>query len=119
MPSVKNPNTVGKNRQTAQKSKARKSSLKHRASARLPTRIAKADARRGARTGLMPTSGPNAPLSSKKARKLEKQMAHAIRRKAEAEKAAEAEREGEYLILCGDIRGARDCANICLCLCRF
>ncbi|KAI3394911.1 hypothetical protein diail_2082 [Diaporthe ilicicola] len=83
--SVKNPNTTSQNRQRAHRAKARKQTLKAVASARLPDRVARADARRGARTGLLPTSGPNRALSSKKARKLEKQMAHAIRRKREEE----------------------------------
>ncbi|POS73249.1 hypothetical protein DHEL01_v208355 [Diaporthe helianthi] len=83
--SVKNPNCISRNRQRALRSKARKHTLQAAASARLPDRVAKADTKRGARTGLLPTSGPNKPLSSKKARKLEKQMAHAIRRKREEE----------------------------------
>ncbi|KAL1860282.1 hypothetical protein Daus18300_009337 [Diaporthe australafricana] len=90
--SVKNPNCTSQNRQRARRAKARKQTLQAVASARLPDRAARADARRGARTGLLPTSGPNRALSSKKARKLEKQMAHAIRRKAEEEeKKAQAE----------------------------
>lgn len=96
MPSVKNPNFKSKNRVRAHRSKARKQTLQAVATARLPDRVAKADTKRGARTGLLPTSGPNRPLSSKKARKLEKQMAHAIRRKREEEeRQAEAEVKGQ------------------------
>jgi hypothetical protein len=83
--SVKNPNCISHNRQRALRAKARKQTLQAAASARLPDRVAKADTKRGARAGLLPTSGPNRPLSQKKARKLEKQMAHAIRRKREEE----------------------------------
>lgn len=84
MPSVKNPNTVGQNRQAAITAKARKLTAK-RLATEGKSRIQKQDMRRGARPGLLPTSGPNAALSSKKRRKLEKQMAHALRRKMEAE----------------------------------
>lgn len=93
--SVKNPNCISRNRQRALRSKARKQTLQAAASARLPDRVARADVKRGARTGLLPTSGPNRALSSKKARKLEKQMAHAIRRKREEEeKKAQIEMKG-------------------------
>ncbi|ROW05958.1 hypothetical protein VPNG_08454 [Cytospora leucostoma] len=85
MVSVKNPNVTSQNRVRARAAKSRKQGLKATREAKLPTRVAKADARRGARPGLLPTSGPNAPLSSKKQRKLEKQMAHALRRKREEE----------------------------------
>lgn len=95
MPSVKNPNTVGRNRSAARAAKARKVTLQGRKTATLPTRVAKADVRRGARAGLLPTSGPNAPLSKKKQRKVEKQLAHAIRRKREAEEAQAEQTMGE------------------------
>lgn len=94
MPSVKNPNTVGRNRTIAQRAKARKSTCKTLKMAKLPTRVAQADTRRGARTGLLPTSGPNAAMSKKKQRKVEKQLAHAIRRKAEREAQLEVEMQG-------------------------
>lgn len=94
--SVKNPNCISQNRQRALRAKARKHTHQITASARLPDRVARADTRRGARTGLLPTSGPNRPLSSKKARKLEKQMAHAIRRKREEEeKKSQVEMKGQ------------------------
>lgn len=48
-------------------------------------KISKADTTRGARPGLLPTSGPRAKVSSKKARKLEKKMGYAIKRKMDAE----------------------------------
>lgn len=95
MPSVKNPNTVSRNRQMARTAKARKQSLKQLSTSKLSSRVEKADARRGARPGLLPTSGPNKPLSKKKQRKIEKLMAHAIRRKAESDAAKEEEMEGQ------------------------
>lgn len=94
MPSVKNPNTVSRNRQVARAAKARKQSLKRLSTSTLTSRVDKADARRGARPGLLPTSGPNKPLSKKKQRKVEKQLAHAIRRKAESEAAQDVQMEG-------------------------
>lgn len=97
MPSVKNPNTVGRNRSAARVAKARKVTLQGRKTAALPTRVAKADVRRGARAGLLPTSGPNAPLSKKKQRKVEKQLAHALRRKKEAEEKRAEDAMGEFL----------------------
>lgn len=97
MPSVKNPNTVGRNRTAARVAKARKQTLQGRKLAALSTRVAKADARRGARAGLMPTSGPNAPLSKKKQRKVEKQMAHAIRRKREEEERLAGETQSMFV----------------------
>lgn len=100
MPSVKNPNTVGRNRTIAQRAKARKSTRKTLQMAKLPSRVAQADTRRGARTGLLPTSGPNAAMSKKKQRKVEKQLAHAIRRKAEMEAKQEVEMKGMFLFPC-------------------
>ncbi|KAL0932568.1 uncharacterized protein CTRU02_211530 [Colletotrichum truncatum] len=83
MPSVKTPNHRCKNRLAAQASKAKK--VRQKKSEENKHKIAKVDTMRGARPGLLPTSGPNAPLSKKKAKKLEKKIAHAIRRKMEAE----------------------------------
>jgi hypothetical protein len=88
MPSVKNPNTISKNRQADRAGKQRKASKQAASQSKLNARggiQAKADARRGARPGLLPTSGPRAPISKKKMRKLEKAMGHALRRKMEAE----------------------------------
>ncbi|XWX00177.1 hypothetical protein V2A60_008197 [Cordyceps javanica] len=83
MPSVKNPNGPSKNRLAARAAKARKTRQKRSEEGR--HKIAKVDVMRGARPGILPTSGPNAKISSKKARKLQKQLGHALRRKAEAE----------------------------------
>ena len=96
MVSVKNPNVTSQNRLRARAARSRKQGLKAVKDAQLPTRVEKADARRGARAGLLPTSGPNAPLSKKKQKKLEKQIAHAIRRqREEQEKQQELEMKGE------------------------
>ncbi|KAJ0148473.1 hypothetical protein CTA2_673 [Colletotrichum tanaceti] len=83
MPSVKNPNGPSKNRLANRalgaKMQRRKKSEANR------NKILKTDAMRGAKPGLAPTSGPNAPLSKKKAKKVEKRIAHALRRKMAAE----------------------------------
>ncbi|KAF6835050.1 hypothetical protein CPLU01_04528 [Colletotrichum plurivorum] len=92
MPSVKTPNHRSKNRLAAQASKARK--VRQKKSEENKHRIAKTDTMRGARPGLAPTSGPNAPLSKKKAKKIEKQIAHAIRRRLAAE--GEVEMQGAF-----------------------
>lgn len=101
MVSVKNPNVTSQNRMRARASRSRKQGLKAVRDAKLPTRVEKADTRRGARAGILPTSGPNAALSKKKQRKVEKQMAHALRRKREeAEKQKEVDMQGAlYLLL--------------------
>lgn len=88
MPSVKNPNAPSKNRLAARAAKARKTRQKAASQGQLARKggaIAKADARRGARPGLLPTSGPRAAISSKRARKDQKRLGHALRRKMEAE----------------------------------
>ncbi|KAI0517511.1 hypothetical protein F5B22DRAFT_603256 [Xylaria bambusicola] len=87
MPSVKNPNGPSKNRLAAARASARKTSAKQlsRKTREAQHKISKADASRGARTGLLPTSGPNKALSAKKARKLERKMGYALKRKMEAE----------------------------------
>ncbi|KAI1260450.1 hypothetical protein F5Y18DRAFT_432213 [Xylariaceae sp. FL1019] len=96
MPSVKNPNGPSKNRLAARKATARKISAKQNNRAILAEhKIAKADARRGARTGLLPTSGPNRALGGKQARKLERKMKHALKRKMEAEGEVEMKDAGE------------------------
>ncbi|UNI22463.1 hypothetical protein JDV02_008352 [Purpureocillium takamizusanense] len=87
MPSVKNPNGPSKNRLAARATKAKSQRRKKSEEAR--NKISKADSTRGARPGLLPTSGPRATLSAKKARKLEKKMGYAMRRKMEAEGEAE------------------------------
>ncbi|KAI0378547.1 hypothetical protein F5Y04DRAFT_146967 [Hypomontagnella monticulosa] len=91
MPSVKNPNGPSKNRLAARAAKARKQGQK-RDTNNGKNRITKADEKRGARTGLLPTSGPNAALSAKKRRKLERRMGHAMQRKREQEEEEERER---------------------------
>ncbi|KND91950.1 hypothetical protein TOPH_03478 [Tolypocladium ophioglossoides CBS 100239] len=97
MPSVKNPNGPSKNRLAARATKAKAQRQKRSEEAK--NKISKADSTRGARPGLLPTSGPRAKLSAKKARKLEKKMGHAMRRRMEAEGEAEMkdvpEAEGE------------------------
>lgn len=91
MPSVSNPNGPSKNRLAARASKARKERRKKSETPK--DKVAKADTTRGARKGLLPTSGPRAKLSAKKQRKVEKRAAHALKRKMEAE--GEAEMKGE------------------------
>lgn len=83
MPSIKNPNGPSLNRLAARASTARKDARKRSTAPK--GKIAKADATRGARPGLLPTSGPRAKLSAKKARKLEKKMGYALQRKNAAE----------------------------------
>lgn len=92
MPSVKNPNGPSKNRLAARAATARKHSARqqvrktqHQQQGSSNVKMARADARRGARAGILPTSGPNAALSAKKARKLERRVGHALRRQMEAE----------------------------------
>ncbi|TRX93286.1 hypothetical protein FHL15_005865 [Xylaria flabelliformis] len=93
MPSVKNPNGPSKNRLAARTATARKHTTKQLARKALEEslsrqsqgRITKADAHRGARVGMLPTSGPNKALSAKKARKLERKMGYALQRKMQAE----------------------------------
>lgn len=83
MPSVSNPNKPSKNRLAARASKAKKQQRQRVGAAQ--TRISKQDAARGARPGIMPSSGPSKKLSAKKARKLEKKMGYALKRRNEAE----------------------------------
>jgi hypothetical protein len=94
MPSVKNPNRPSKNRLAARAAKAKKANQK-RADPANRSKITKADKTRGARPGLLPTSGPRAQVSAKKARKLEKKMKYALKRQMEAE--GEAEMKGTSL----------------------
>jgi hypothetical protein len=88
MPSRKNPNAPSKNRLAARANKARKTRQYAATQGALAAKggaIAKADARRGARPGLLPTSGPRAAISKKKQRKLERALGHAMKRKMESE----------------------------------
>ncbi|EQL00762.1 hypothetical protein G6O67_005079 [Ophiocordyceps sinensis] len=83
MPSVKNPNGPSKNRLAVRAAKVKR--LRQKQSAEGKNKISKADMTRGARPGLLPTSGPRAKLSGKKARKLEKKMNYALKRQTRAE----------------------------------
>lgn len=94
MVSVSNPNKPSKNRLAARAAKGKKVQQKSSAEGKL-SRVEKAATKRGARPGLLPTSGPGAKLSSKKARKLERKMAHAMKRKMEAD--GEVEMKGRFL----------------------
>ncbi|PHH90376.1 hypothetical protein CDD83_3862 [Cordyceps sp. RAO-2017] len=87
MPSVKNPNRPSKNRLAARAAKA--TSQRRKRSLEGKNKINKADTKRGARPGLLPTSGPRAQMSAKKARKLEKKLGYALKRKMEADGEAE------------------------------
>jgi hypothetical protein len=92
MPSVKNPNGPSKNRLAARASKAKAQRQQREAHAR--NKISKPDVARGARPGLLPNSGPNAKLSSKKQRKLDKKLGYALKRKMERE--GEVVMQGEF-----------------------
>ncbi|SPN98735.1 uncharacterized protein DNG_01780 [Cephalotrichum gorgonifer] len=82
MVNVANPNAKSRKhigtRRASSRKLARKNALKPK------SREARADTTRGARPGLLPTSGPRAALSKKKQRKLEKMAKHALKRKLEA-----------------------------------
>ncbi|KAK1756968.1 hypothetical protein QBC47DRAFT_412317 [Echria macrotheca] len=94
MPSVKNPNTTSKNRLAAQQNKAKKRASKQAT----PTSafFTKQDIQRGAkpRGGLLPTSGPRAAVSKKKARKIEQRRKLVERRKRELGLISGVEEEG-------------------------
>lgn len=79
MVNVANPNT--KCLKHARTGAANRKRVMQRRSAKPKDRAARADTTRGARAGLLPTSGPRAAMSGKKAKKMEKRMAHALRRK--------------------------------------
>ncbi|KAG5994009.1 hypothetical protein E4U43_003339 [Claviceps pusilla] len=82
MPSVKNPNGPSKNRLAARAAASKK--VRRQRSEFAKNKISKKDMARGARPGILPTSGPGAKISAKKARKLEKKMGYALKRKLEA-----------------------------------
>ncbi|KAK4158768.1 ribosome biogenesis protein ALB1 [Cladorrhinum sp. PSN259] len=84
MPSVKNPNKPSKNRLAARAAKIRKVRQQSSASGKRGAPSLD-DQRHGAREGLLPTSGPKKPVSGKKARKLEKKLGYALKRKLESE----------------------------------
>ncbi|KJZ77707.1 hypothetical protein HIM_02884 [Hirsutella minnesotensis 3608] len=104
MPSVKNPNHPSKNRLVARAAKARK--VQQKRSTEGKNKISKADKVRGARPGLLPNSGPRAKLSAKKARKLEKKLGYALKRKMEAE--GEAEMKDAPVVDAGTTREGND-----------
>ncbi|ETS79623.1 hypothetical protein PFICI_09476 [Pestalotiopsis fici W106-1] len=83
MPSVKNPNGPSKNRLAARRASARKQSQK--AAKTSKDKVVKADQKRGAGGGLLPTSGPRAKLSAKKQRKVDRKLGYALKRKMEAD----------------------------------
>ncbi|VUC28166.1 unnamed protein product [Clonostachys rosea] len=83
MPSVKNPNGMSKLRASARALKAKK--VQRQISEQNKNKISRKDVARGARPGLLPNSGPRAKVSGKKARKLEKKMGYALKRKMDAE----------------------------------
>lgn len=94
MVNVATPNTKSKLIKGKRAAKLRRDAQRRAQTAKLGgDKVAKADTTRGARTGLLPTSGPRAPMSSKKRRKLERQMGYAMKRKMEAE--GEVEMKGE------------------------
>ncbi|KAL2108902.1 hypothetical protein VUR80DRAFT_3219 [Thermomyces stellatus] len=98
MVNVSNPNTKSRLSQRTRAASIKK--IQKKRASQPKDRAARADAKRGARPGLLPTSGPRAALSKKKAKKLEKRMAHALRRKMAEEgevemKDAEAAEEKE------------------------
>ncbi|KAH6695018.1 hypothetical protein F5X68DRAFT_227016 [Plectosphaerella plurivora] len=95
-PSAKNPNGPSRLQSVANARKARSQQARVEALASNKNRIAKQDARRGARPGILPTSGPNTALSRKKAKKIERALGHAQRRQQQQEaQAAAAEEEKE------------------------
>jgi hypothetical protein len=87
MASQSNPNTLSKNKRIERAKKSAKTRAKAAYSQKLERKhgITKAQARKGARPGLLPTSGPGAPISKKKQRKLERNLGYAMKRRMEAE----------------------------------
>ena len=88
MPSRGNPNVPSKLKRKANRSKVQK---------RNAGKITKNPRGTARSTVLHPTSGPAAPLSAKKARKVEKALRHARQRALEAVM----EREGEIIMTGG------------------
>ncbi|EFX02403.1 hypothetical protein CMQ_2452 [Grosmannia clavigera kw1407] len=85
MPSVKNPNKPSRNRMAARAAHQRKQQQKRSAAGKLSSGNAQMDTTRGARAGLMPTSGPRAPLSAKKQKKVIQRMTLALQRRMAVE----------------------------------
>jgi len=88
MPSRGNPNVPNKQRRLASRRKVQKT--------RAASKVTKNPRGTARSSVLFPTSGPAAPLSGKKARKMEKAQNHARRRALEfaMEKAGEVEMTG-------------------------
>lgn len=93
MPSVKNPNGPSQNRLAARRATARKQT--QQAARVSKDKAMKADQKRGAGGGLLPTSGPRRALSAKKQRKLDRKLGYAVKRKMEAD--GEVEMKGWWL----------------------
>lgn len=98
MVSRKNPNVASKNRLAARANKVKKRAQKESAAGRLHPGVVKSDLKRGARPGLMPTSGPRKPVSAKRQRKLDKKLGYAMKRKTETE--GEVEMKGVSALDC-------------------
>lgn len=95
-PSAKNPNGPSRLKLVSNARKAKSQQARVEALAKNNNRIAKQDSRRGARPGILPSSGPNTAISRKKAKKIERALGHAQRRQLEQEaQAARAEEERE------------------------
>lgn len=105
MPSVKNPNGPSKNRLAARAAAAKK--VRRKRSELAKNKISKQDVARGARPGILPTSGPRAKVSAKKARKLEKKMGYALKRRMDAD--GEKEMQGKLLVMLGCIEMLTGC----------
>ncbi|KAH8815540.1 hypothetical protein F5884DRAFT_852010 [Xylogone sp. PMI_703] len=90
MPSRSNPNVPSKNRRIANRAKAQKKKAQ--------SGIRKNTRGKAASSVLHPTSGPLAPVSAKKARKLERARHHARQRALEKEvEEREARGEGQMM----------------------
>ncbi|KAK6193987.1 hypothetical protein LQW54_011916 [Pestalotiopsis sp. IQ-011] len=83
MPSVKNPNGPSLNRLAARRASARNKTQK--AAKISKDKDHKADQKRGAGGGLLPTSGPRRKLSAKKQKKVDRKLGYALKRKMEAD----------------------------------
>lgn len=114
MVSRKNPNGPSKIRQAARAGKILKE--QQRKSAAGQHKISKDAINRGARIGLMPNSGAGAPMSSKKKRKVEKAIAHALKRKMALEGVVEM-KGGSFLFCVFEGRGRDLEGGLRLCFC--
>jgi hypothetical protein len=84
---AKNPNATSKRTRSVTATKKRKVQMKKAYDERLQSKhnITKAAARKGAKPGLLPTSGSGAAISKKKQRKLERKLGYALKRKMAGE----------------------------------